>query len=189
MFFYEFKVMDFVIVEIRKRFFNTIYVEFMKKHLKMKSVPEKSLNLFPMIWEFELRNYFELFCNISSVWLQLAKANLMSGKLVLRKRKLGLLLNTHSPILPIAVCLSTMIHIHMREFILFCFVLIFLFWIPIHPFYLFFCLLTMIHIHTREFLFCFVLNTHSTHSVCLSTMIHIHFILFLFCFEYPIILL
>ena len=67
LFFYEFKVMDFVIVETQKRFFNTIYVEFMKKHPKMKSVLKKSLNLFPMICEFALRNCFELFCNISSV--------------------------------------------------------------------------------------------------------------------------
>ena len=151
LFFYEFKVMDFVIVEIQKRFFNTIYVEFMKKHPKMKSVLKKSLNLFPMICEFALRNCFELFCNISSVWLQLAKANSMSGKLVLRKRKLGLLLNTHLPILPIAVCLSTMIHIHTRKFLfnfVFCFAL---FWIPILSIAVF--LSTMIHIHTREFLF------------------------------------
>ena len=135
-----------MIVEIRKPFFNTIYVKFMKKHPKMKSVLKKSLNLFPMICEFALRNCFELFCNISSVWLQLAKANSMSGKLVLRKRKLGLLLNTHLPILPIAVCLSTMIHIHTREF-----------------------LFNLIQFY------CFVLNTHSPIlpiAVCLSMMIH-----------------
>ena len=84
LFFYKFKVMDFVIVEIQKPFFNTIFVEFMKKHPKMKSVLKKSLILFPMICEFALKNCFELFCNISSVWLQLAKANSMSGKLVLR---------------------------------------------------------------------------------------------------------